>query len=308
MELRHLRYFVAVADELHLTRAAAKLGMAQPPLTQQIKALERELGVALFRRSGRGVVLTNAGAIFLGEAKAILERVAAAARKAKDAGLGVIGRLSVGFTESASFHPLVTQALQAFQLAYPDVELSLREAPSTDLISAIASDALDLAFVRPPYPTHPAVFSEPLADEAMVAALPITHPLAARKSLRLEALAGERFILYPRAIRPGLSDEIVEACRSCGFEPKVVQEAPQLSSTINLVATGMGVSIVPDGMRHVRARDVRYVPFQGLPVKAHLALAGRAKTPSPLTANFRQTLLGLVSRQPDQDGPVLVAG
>ena len=141
--------------------------------------------------------------------------------------------------------------------------------------------------------------SDPFADEIQ---------LKSALDLRLEALAGERFILYPRAIRPGLSDEIVEACRSCGFEPKVVQEAPQLSSTINLVATGMGVSIVPDGMRHVRARDVRYVPFQGLPVKAHLALAGRAKTPSPLTANFRQTLLGLVSRQPDQDGPVLVAG
>jgi len=290
VELRHLRYFAAVADELHLTRAAAKLGIAQPPLTQQIKSLERELGVALLRRSGRGIVLTNAGLVFLGEAKFILERVSTASRNAKDAGLGLVGRLSVGFTESASFHPLVTEALQNFQRAYPSVELSLREAPSTDLVSALATGDLDLAFVRPPNPTHPAVSTEHLADEAMVAALPAGHPLAGRKSLTLADLGNERFILYPRTIRPGLSDEIVEACRNCGFEPKVVQEAPQLSSTINLVATGMGISIVPEGMRHVRPRDVQYLHVKSLRVKARLALAARTQDPSPLTANFRKIL------------------
>ncbi len=293
MELRHLRYFVTVAQELHFTRAAAKLGIAQPPLTQQIKALERELGADLFERSGRGVVLTQAGLIFLAEARAILDHVAAAARKAKDASLGVIGRLSVGFTESASFHPLLTQALQTFQGAYPEVELTLREAPSTDLVSALAADDLDLAFVRPPFPTHPDVVCEHLANEAMVAALPMAHPMAGQTDLRLEDLAGERFILYPRAIRPGLSDEIVEACRGAGFEPKVVQEAPQLSSTINLVATGMGVSIVPEGMRHVRPRDVHYAAVLGLSVQARLALAARAKNPSRLAENFRRTLRAL---------------
>ena len=290
MELRHLRYFVAVAENLHFTRAAAKLGIAQPPLTQQIKALERELAVQLFDRSGRGVILTNSGLIFLAEARSILAQVAAAARKAKAAEVGVIGRLSVGFTESASFHPLVTEALQAFQLAYPDVELSLREAPSTQLVAALAADELHLAFVRPPYPAHPAVVSDKLAQEAMVAALPGGHPMANRTSLRLTDLAGERFILYPRATRPGLSDEIVEACRSSGFEPNIVQEAPQLSSTINLIATGMGISIVPEGMRHVRPRDVHYVEVTGLRVQAHLALAARTKDLSPLTANFRRIL------------------
>lgn len=289
MELRHLRYFVAVAEELHVTRAAAKLGIAQPPLTQQIKLLEKELGVALLQRSGRGVALTNAGLIFLAEARLILNQVTTAARKARDANLGVVGRLNVGFTESASFHPLVAEALRTFQLAYPDVELSLREAPSTDLVFALAAAELDLAFVRPPYPTHPTVTSQHLPDETMVAALPATHAWAGRKSLELGELAGERFILYPRAIRPGLSDEIVEACRARGFEPKIVQEAPQLSSTINLVAAGMGISIVPDGMRHVRPRDVHFVEVTGLRVRARLALSGRTQDDSPLTANFRQT-------------------
>ena len=298
MELRHLRYFVAVADEMHFTRAAAKLGIAQPPLTQQIQALQHELGVKLFERSGRGVALTDAGRAFLGEARSILAQVAAAVGKAKDAARGLVGRLQVGFTESASFHPLVTETLRTFQTVYPEVELRLREEPSTSLVSALGAGDLDLAFVRPPYPTHPSVQFELLAEEEMVAAVPADHPLAKRERLRLEDLSTERFILYPRAVRPGLSDEILEACRRRGFEPHVAQEAPQLSSTINLVATGMGVSIVPEGMRQVRPQAVCYLPIADLPVKASLGLAGMLHSSSPMVANFYRVTRGCLPTAP----------
>lgn len=296
MELRHLRYFVAVADEMHFTRAAIRLGIAQPPLTQQIKALERELGASLFARAGRGIALTAAGQAFLVDAKSILAHVEGAARKAKDAALGLEGTLEVGFTESASFHPLVTEAFKAFQARFLNVELKLREAPTTTLAAALEVGELDLAFVRPPYPRCGNVQFDFLAKEDMVAAVPADHPLAGEAALDLRALSGERFILYPRAIRPGLSDEIVQACRAADFEPITVQEAPQLSSTINLVAAGMGISIVPEGLKKIRPQDVRFIPIRDFPVFARLELGRVMHGLSPLAANFIDTVKSCIAR------------
>jgi DNA-binding transcriptional LysR family regulator len=296
MELRHLRYFVAVAEELHVTRAAARLGIAQPPLTQQIKALEQELGVLLFDRSGRGVTLTSAGLSFLDDARRILAQVAQAGVRARDAAVGRLGRLRVGFTESASFHPLVTRAFRAFQAAYPEVELSLIEQPSTELVAALAAEALDCAFVRPPFPSKRQVAFETVAEEAMVAALPVDHPLADRQALHLADLREEHFILYPRRVRPGLADAVIEACRRSGFEPNIGQEAPQLSSTINLVAAGMGVSIVPESMSQARAQAVRYLPVSDLDVKASLGLACRAMPEEAILLNFLALIRSLGDR------------
>jgi len=298
MELRHLRYFVAVADELHVTRAASRLGIAQPALTQQIKSLERELQVNLFARSGRGVTLTSAGEAFLLEARAILAHVAAATVKARDAALGLRGRLSIGFTESASFHPLVTQSFQAFRLACPEVELHLQEGHSPGLIEALTRGTLDFAFVRPPFPLDPEVQFDILAEEQMMAAVPLDHRLAAKTQIVLADLSEERFVLYPRAVRPGLSDSVVAACQKSGFEPMVVQETPQLSSTINLIAAGMGISVVPETMRQVRHETVSYRPVADLELKAYLGLAGRRDNPSPIAANFR-SVLGVCSRRPE---------
>jgi len=301
MELRHLRYFVAVAEELHVTRAAAKLGIAQPPLTQQIKALEQELGVSLFDRSRRGVSLTSAGHSFLADARRILSQVTQAGVRARDAAVGRLGRLRVGFTESASFHPLVTRAFRAFQADYPEVELSLIEQPSTELIAALAAESLDCAFVRPPYPSKRQVAFETLADEPMVAALPADHPLADRKALHLADLREEHFILYPRRVRPGLADAVIEACRRSGFEPNIGQEAPQLSSTINLVAAGMGVSIVPESMSQARAQAVRYLSVSDLEVKASLGLACRAMPEEAILLNFLAIVRSLGDRPaPDE--------
>jgi DNA-binding transcriptional LysR family regulator len=302
MELRHFRYFVAVAEELHVTRAAARLGIAQPPLTQQIKALERELGVALFDRSRRGVTLTSAGISFLADARRILSQVSQAGVRARDAAVGRLGRLRVGFTESASFHPLVTRTFRAFQAAYPEVELSLIEQPSTELVSALAAEALDCAFVRPPFPSKRQIAFETVAEEAMVAALPADHALADRKTLRLTDLREEHFILYPRRVRPGLADAVIEACRRSGFEPNIGQEAPQLSSTINLVAAGMGVSIVPESMSQTRAQAVRYLLVSDLDVRASLGLASRAMPEEVILSNFLALLRSLGNRRaPDTE-------
>ena len=290
MELRHLRYFVAVAEDLHVTRAAAKLGIAQPPLTQQIKGLERELGVALFARAGRGVALTNAGLTFLEDARKILGLVSVAAIKARDASAGLLGRLAVGFTESASFHPLVTRTIRAYRASYPKVALTLQEHPSTELIESLAAGNLDVAFVRPPFPSNPRITFHLVAEENMVAAVSIDDPLASMTSLRLRDLQEQRFILYPRKVRPGLADAVIEACRQSGFEPIVGQEAPQLSSTINLVAAGMGISIVPEGLRQVRPQAVSYLPVSDLPLKAYLGLAQRTGADTPMATNFKQLL------------------
>jgi DNA-binding transcriptional LysR family regulator len=267
MELRHLRYFLAVAEELHFTRAAERLGISQPPLTQQVKALEAELGVALFVRSAYRI-----------------ER--SAMQAARRAATGVTGRVRVGFTESASFNSLVTSTLRAFRSDFAAVEVSLEEHPSTDLITALREGRIDAAFVRPPVPTRRGLALDLLEREPLLVAVPSGHRLATRQEIDLGSLAAETFILYPRAVRPGLADTVVAACESAGFTPKVGQYAPQLSSTINLVAASLGISIVPDSMRCLQAHAVTYVPLRGEPLHALLGIAYRTDEGSAAVYNF----------------------
>src|SRR3984957_10497830 len=203
MELRHLRYFVAVAEEGHVTRAAERLGIQQPPLSQQIQALERELDVQLFRRKPRGVELTPAGRALFDEAKAILARATEAIAVTKRAARGEAGRIGLGFTSSASFHPFVPRAIRAFRETHPLVALTLEESGTVELVAALRSQALDFAFVRSPVGASDNLTVRPLLDEAMVAALPSGHRLgAASEPLPLAALAGETFILYRRPVGP----------------------------------------------------------------------------------------------------------
>ena len=286
MELRHLRYFVETARRLHFTKAARALGISQPPLTQQIQALEREIGVALFDRSARRVALTEAGRSFLADAEAILEHVKFATADAARVGQGRAGRLRVGFTESASFNPVVTGVLRRFRTAYPDIDLELRERQTTRLASDIVADELDLAFVRPPLLTGADLAIEILASERLLAALPSDHALAGRRQLRLVDLAAERFISYPRLSGRGLSDEILDAFLNKGYSPAVVQETPQLSSTVNLVAAGLGIAVVPESLRHMHAQAVCYLPIEDLALQAHLAIVQRHRGGSAAQANF----------------------
>jgi len=260
MELRHLRYLVAVAEEGHVTRAAERLGIQQPPLSQQIRALERELDVLLFRRKPRGMELTQAGATLVDEARAILARVEAAAAAAKRTARGEAGHIGLGFTSSASFHPLVPRAIRAFGESHPLVALALEESGTVELAESLKAERIDAAFVRSPVAEGDGLAVHPVLDEDMFVALPTGHRLAGADGtpLPLGELAGEIFILYRRPVGPGLHDSIIAACHRAGFSPRVGQEAPRMLSTLSLVAAGLGVSLVPASMRRLQADGVAY--------------------------------------------------
>jgi DNA-binding transcriptional LysR family regulator len=286
MELRHLRYFLAVAEELNFTRAARRLHIAQPPLTQQIKALEAELEVSLIDRSAYRIRLTAAGRAFAAEVARILGDVRHAVLIAKRAARSAAGQVRVGFTESASFNSLVTATFRSFKSAFPRVEVSLEERPSTELAAALREGRIDAAFVRPPLQNQEGLTLHILQEEDMVAAVSSAHPLAKRKSINLRELEKEAFILYPRAVRPGLADAVVAACESVGFTPRVEQYAPQLSATINLVAASLGISVVPESMQGLQPKAIAYIPLRGRPVRAPLGLAHRTDESARAVLDF----------------------
>jgi len=290
MELRHLRYFLAVAGESSFTRAAAKLGIGQPPLSQQIKDLEQELGTVLFHRTPHGVELSEAGTAFMEEAQLVLAGAERARTAAQRAGRGESGQLRVGFTGSAAFNPIVPTMIRNFRRAWPRVHLSLEEANTMRLLEALATSKLDALFIRPGLAGLKDVRLCRFADEPMKVVLPAGHRLAKRKRLPLSALAQEPFVLFPRAVGLSLYDEIVNACRKAGFEPLLNQEAPQISSVVNLVAAEMGVSIVPAAISQVQVEGVRYLDIEsegrGTAPLARLALATREQERSAIVRNF----------------------
>ena len=196
MELRHLRYFVVTAEAQHFTRAAEILGMAQPPLSQQIRQLEHEVGTPLFDRTGRGVVLNDAGRAFLTCAQDILRRADAAVQTAQRAARGEVGELALGFTESASFNGVVTEVIRQYRQRYPDVDMTLSQGDSETLVAQLREGAIDAAFVRPPFALDGGLAFTQLTEEPLVVALPLGHALARRKRLAPKDLAQERFILY----------------------------------------------------------------------------------------------------------------
>ena len=320
MELRHLRYFLAVAEELNFTRAAKRLNIAQPPLTQQIKALEAEMGVALFDRTGYRVELTDAGRSFVPQVARILADVRNAVLIAKRAAVGEVGHVRVGFTESASFNPLVTATFRSFRTAYPEVELSLEESPSTVLANALREGRIDAAFVRPPLRTGEGIALHLIDEEEMVVAVPTSHPLALRTELEITDLAEETFVLYPRTERPGLADTVIAACEKAGFAPKVKQFTPQLSSTINLVAAALGISIVPSSMRGLQPQAVTYKRLRDPKLTALLGIAHRSGESSAPVLRFVETARArvisntelantdLVNREPANTEPATLCG
>jgi DNA-binding transcriptional LysR family regulator len=294
MELRHLRYFIAVAEEKHVTRAAERLGLQQPPLSQQIRALERELDVQLFRRKPRGVELTDAGAALLADARAILSHIEHAFATTRRTARGEQGQVAVGFTSSAPFHPFVPRIIRAYRDAFPLVALTLEEGGTTDLIDDLRNERIDAAFIRTAIADPQGLVVSTLLQEAMVLALPRGHGLARRAgALPLKALAGETFVVYRRRNGPGLYDAILSACNAAGFSPRVGQEAPRIVSTLNLVAAGLGISLVPESLQRMRMDGVVFRRLSGAAQpKAPLHLASRRGEPSAAVRKF----LGLVRR------------
>jgi DNA-binding transcriptional LysR family regulator len=279
MELRHLRYFVAVAREGHITRAAEKLNMQQPPLSQQIKALESEIDAQLFVRHPRGVTLTDAGRSFLADAEAVLAEVDRAAARARRTARGEVGRIAVGFTTSAPFHPLVARAIREFRASRPDVSFVLEETGSAELLAGLREERLDIAFIRSGLADPQGLAVHALLQEDMVAALPARH--------RLKDLAHETFILYRRPDGRGLYDVIISACSEAGFSPHVGQEAPRIVSTLNLVAAGLGITIVPASLSRLPLEGVTYRALGGKPaISVPLNLACRGDERSAATLGF----------------------
>ena len=288
MELRHLRYFIAVAEERHITRAAERLGMQQPPLSQQVRALERELDVQLFRRLPRGVELTNAGAALLADARAILSHIDHAFATTKRTARGEQGQVAVGFTSSAPFNPFVPRIIRAYREAFPLVSLTLEEGGTTELIDDLRNERIDAAFIRTATSNQEGIAVSTLLQEPMVLALPRGHILARRKSaVALRALAGETFIVYRRRSGPGLYDAILAACNAAGFSPLIGQEAPRIVSTLNLVAAGFGISLVPQSLQRMNMDGVVFRRLTGaVQPKAPLYLASRRGETSASVRRF----------------------
>jgi DNA-binding transcriptional LysR family regulator len=287
MDLRRLRYFIAVAEEGHITRAAERLGMQQPPLSRQISLMERELKLQLFRRLPRGVEMTSAGGALFREAKAILAQLDRALETTRRTARGEQGSLCVGVAPTAPFNPLVPRSIRSFRERFPQVSLVLDERLSNEVVERFDTDQMDVAFVRAPQIHADGVVVMPLQEEPMVAALPSRHPMASgrAKAVRLKGLAGDPFIL----IGPpgtGLHDETVAACREAGFIPRLGQPAPRIASTLGLVAVGLGVALVPASMQSVRVDGVVYRPLEGAAPRAFLGLASRRGDPSPVLKQF----------------------
>ncbi|HYP99322.1 MAG TPA: LysR family transcriptional regulator [Polyangiaceae bacterium] len=282
MEIRHLRYFVAVAEELHFGRAAQRLHIQQPPLSRQIQDLETELGFPLFDRSRRRVELTPAGTALLGRARQVFDALDVAIHDARSASEGESGRLVVGYPSSLAYSGL-TELLRAFRTRFPSVEISLRELPPADQIDGLKAGSLDVGFVRTSL-DDPTLAAELVRRESLMVVLPDDHRLAKQRSIPLKALAQEPFVMFPRARGPAFFDQLMSLCGRAGFTPRIVQEAAQLD-IVSLVAAGFGISIMPSSMRNFRRPGLAFRPIVGAP-QVELLIVWRHQNLSPALHNF----------------------
>jgi DNA-binding transcriptional LysR family regulator len=300
MELRHLRYFAAVAEELHFRRAAERLHISQPPLSQQIRRLEEELDVQLLERSRRRVELTPAGAEFYVRAKEILDAVEDAARLARQVQRGDVGGLSIGFVGSAMYS-MVPDVLRAFRSRRPAVDLRLRELTTAAQLDQLESGRIDVAFVRPSAPRD-GIAVERVLREDIVVALPESSPLAGRDEIELADLRGEPLVLLNRSGSPGMRAALEAATQRFGGEAQLVQEAAEIQTVIGLVAGGVGFSLVPDSVRSLARRGVAYRRLADGP-SIELALAWRAHDSAPVLAAFREVVRELAPEGGANAGP-----
>lgn len=273
MELRHLKYFVTVAEELHFGRAAEKLHMAQPPLSQQIKGLEDELGVQLLTRTKRRVELTPAGRLFLDEAHLTLQQSERARRIAVEAQQGIRGRLRIGFVTSASYS-ILPVVIRRFRRENPEIDLELVEMTPCLQIGALERGEIDIGILRPPVESIRMTMQTVLA-EPLVAALPVDHRKAAQKAIDLKSLAEEAFVLFPRQHGPGIYDVIMKACHEAGFTPQISYAPNEMQTLLAYVAGGLGLSLVPQSLAVFHPGSIVYLPLRGSRVGVELALLGR---------------------------------
>lgn len=292
MELRHLRYFAAVAEELHFGRAAERLMVAQPALSQQIKQLEHELGVRLLERNRRRVALTDAGRTFLKDAKDILARSEAAIRSARSTLRGQVGSLVVGFN-SGALADLLPATVRAFRRQFNGVQVVLREMTTAEQAVALRERRIDLGFLCPPVlpPDERLLRIESLRREPLVLALPRWHPLVRRRRVPLRSLADEDFVMCRDDV--GYCVQVRDICRAAGFDPRIVQAAEEGETAMALVEAGVGVSLMPAWWRRkLRRPGVIIRELEDAAATVEMAMAWRKDDPSLPLRNFVEAVRG----------------
>lgn len=264
MELRHLRYFIAVAEELNFSRAARRLGMSQPPLSKQIRQLERELGIQLFERQASGVTITEAGTVIWAAARQVVEDADALGRLAGQLRVGNFGIVRVGTVGSALMGEL-PDVIRRTRAALPDVAIEVEEIQTGDQSSAFLNHRIDVGIFRPPI-SVPGLRSVTLSRESLVAVLPSGHPASTSDPVEVADLRDDTFVLFPRRLGVGLWDSVMACCHDAGFRPHDIVETPNIQAMVGLVAAGLGVSLLPESVRHFQLPNVSYVALRDAPV------------------------------------------
>jgi DNA-binding transcriptional LysR family regulator len=288
VELRQLRYFIAIAEEGSFSRAALRLHVSQPPLSTQIKALEEEIGAPLLVRTNRGVSLTVSGQVFYEEIRAVLGRLESARRKAAQADQGDVGMLSVGFVSIADYG-ILPPALKSFRTRFPLVEVQLHELTTDAQIRELRAARLDLGLGLALVEEPDLEFKTVLREELILAA-PVTHPPTKADAVDLRTLSKASFIVPPRDIAPGLYDLTISRCRAAGFAPRIVQNARQMQTVIGLVSCGMGIALVPASVRNLKRTGVSYQRLTGRPAQIELGILRMRETQNTLGQHFSAAL------------------
>jgi DNA-binding transcriptional LysR family regulator len=297
VDIRSLACFVAVAEGLHFRRAAQRLNLTQPALSQRIRVLEEEVGAELLERDRRRVALTPAGAAFLGPARAAVAHANAAKALALRAVRGEVGQLRLGFTVIAFYYGVLPEAVRTFRTRFPDVAVELAEMNSPALETAIAAGDVDVGVLHPPFAT-PGLVARPLPDQDFVLALPAAHRLAAKSVVSIAELEDEPFLIAPRAIGPSIYDRVIALFRGQGISPRIIQEVTPMTTLAGLVAAGTGMGFVTTGIAAVARPGVAFRPVRPAPPSLPMAAAWREPALCRSGERFLEIVAGLV----DKDG------